>query len=419
MTKPLNIYTIIFCMLISFTWICSPLHLFAAEIGGVEIHGFVSQGFLKGTKENNFITNNSGDGSFNYNELGINFSGEIVDRLRLGGQLFLYDRGRYGKDKVSWNSIDWAYADYRVQDWLGVRFGKIKTTWGLYGDTRDIDALRTCIILPPIYNEMLRDSTIAMTGGELYGTIPLHSSGTLYYRIQAGGMELDTDDGTVLRTTDGFARRLPQGSLMVVEDVNADTVYGYSLKWSTPIDNLALQTSLNKTGIEGAITSDSSIPYQRSFSFSSWDQTRWIHSMEYTLGSWVFTGEFSTASMRNNNPIASNPELRGVSRIINERVWYAGASYRFTDWIEAGGYYTSKWDPDDPDGAVYATITGLPAHNKYFKDTAITLRFDPMEWLVFKLEGHFISGSNFLDTVDQFGAAENSYLFASKLTLSF
>ena len=58
--------------------------LYAAEIEGVEIHGFISQGYIKSTKQNNFPVSDSGHGSFNFNDFGINFSKQITPALRLG-----------------------------------------------------------------------------------------------------------------------------------------------------------------------------------------------------------------------------------------------------------------------------------------------------------------------------------------------
>ena len=79
----------------------------AAELlDGVQIHGFLSQGYVKSTKQNNFPVSNSGQGSFNFNDFGINFSKELTPDLHVGLQLSAFDRGSYGKDEVT---IDWAY----------------------------------------------------------------------------------------------------------------------------------------------------------------------------------------------------------------------------------------------------------------------------------------------------------------------
>jgi len=113
-------------------------------LGGIDIHGLISQGFLK-SDDNNFLANDSEDGTFQYNDMGINFSKKLTEQIRLGLQLFARDLGDIGNDDVE---LDWAFADYRWKDWLGLQVGKIKFPHGLYGETRDIDALRTNILLP-------------------------------------------------------------------------------------------------------------------------------------------------------------------------------------------------------------------------------------------------------------------------------
>ncbi|GBC63154.1 hypothetical protein DENIS_4147 [Desulfonema ishimotonii] len=80
----------------------------AAELGGVDIHGFISQGYLK-SDDNNFL-GNSEDGSFQFNEMGINFSRELTDKLRIGVQFFSRDLSAVGNNDVV---VDWAYGDYR------------------------------------------------------------------------------------------------------------------------------------------------------------------------------------------------------------------------------------------------------------------------------------------------------------------
>src|ERR1035437_3337463 len=137
------------------------------DAAGIEIHGFLSQGYIKTTKENNFPVTNSGQGSFNFNDFGINFSKELTPDLHVGLQLFAFDRGTYGRDAIT---VDLAFGDYRFKDWLGFRAGKVKIPLGLYNEARDNDALRTFIFLPQNeYYEYERDSIMAMIGGSLYG----------------------------------------------------------------------------------------------------------------------------------------------------------------------------------------------------------------------------------------------------------
>ena len=108
------------------------------------IHGFVSQGFLK-SSANNFLAQTS-NGTFQFNEIGVNVTYSALDNLRFGAQLLSRDLGNVGNNGVL---IDWALVDYSWQDWLGIRAGKIKMPLGFYNEYRDLDLARTNIFLPP------------------------------------------------------------------------------------------------------------------------------------------------------------------------------------------------------------------------------------------------------------------------------
>lgn len=120
----------------------------------LDIHGFISQGFLQSDR-NNFYADTE-DGTFQFNEFGLNVSADVTDRLYAGLQLLSRDLGAIGNNSVE---LDWAQATYRWRAWLYLQAGCIKTPWGLYNETRDIDLLRTSIFLPPsLYSEDMRDA---------------------------------------------------------------------------------------------------------------------------------------------------------------------------------------------------------------------------------------------------------------------
>lgn len=382
----------------------------AVELGGVEVHGFVSQGFLVGSKENNAISSDSGKGSFHYNEFGLNFTKQITDELHIGMQLFAQDRGSYGKDKIT---IDWGFADYHFKDWLGIRAGKIKNPIGLYGETLDVDLLRTFVVMPQtIYYDDMRDTYIATTGGEVYGSVPLGNAGNAAYRFLIGTVSPTTDDGTAMRLNSIFGRSLPGNPVVKIDEINAKTVYSSSLEWNTPVQGLRLQGSYYVAGIDGHADSNSSASPLQSFTWGLHDYTRRIASIEYTWQDLVLAGEYEWFDYTSVSSLSTPSKSKGEQ-------WYVSASYRLTDKIEAGAYYTEYFDPDDRDGSLYHASTGLPAHNKYFKDTAMALKFDPVNNLALKLEGHLITGSNILDAQNYPTASKNSFLFATKVTISF
>src|SRR5215510_11082674 len=82
----------------------------------VHVHGFVSQGFIK-TTHNDYLAK-SERGSFEFTEVGLNFTTFLTDELRLGVQFFARDVGPIGDYKPQ---VDWFYLDYRFADWFGIR----------------------------------------------------------------------------------------------------------------------------------------------------------------------------------------------------------------------------------------------------------------------------------------------------------
>lgn len=151
----------------------------------VQIHGFASQGFVH-TDDNNWLTMKTANvGSGEFTDFGANASVQITDKFRLGAQLYDRNLGQLGR----WHpSLDWAVAGYQVTPWFGIRGGKVKTTLGLYNDTQDLDFLHPFALLPQsVYPIDLRDSTIAHTGGDIYGSVSLGKKrGTLAYTGYAG-----------------------------------------------------------------------------------------------------------------------------------------------------------------------------------------------------------------------------------------
>ncbi len=78
----------------------------------------------------------SSNGSPAWIEAVLNVSAVPTPKLRVAVQ------ARYALLGTSGNAItlDWAAADYKVNDRFGVRFGKVKTPWGLFNETQDIDS---------------------------------------------------------------------------------------------------------------------------------------------------------------------------------------------------------------------------------------------------------------------------------------
>src|ERR1700686_5293145 len=82
--------------------------VFAQDLSNIQIHGFVTQGFLYSTN-NNYLSMNSTSGSFQWTDGAVSISDSLTDKLRVGIQLHMYQLGQFGGSEVA---VDWASADY-------------------------------------------------------------------------------------------------------------------------------------------------------------------------------------------------------------------------------------------------------------------------------------------------------------------
>ncbi len=375
----------------------------AMTTSGVDVHGFISQGFLY-SDEYNYLAHNSTDGSFEYNEFGINFSKDLTDKLRMGMQLFSRDIGDASNNKVT---IDWAYGDYRFQDWLGVRAGRIKLPIGLYNEIRDVDMLRTSIILPQgIYNDLFRDTLIAINGAGLYGNVDLGAAGGLEYQALVGGIYSDADSGVGKYTNDGVAEY--GGELL--GDTDNDTSYTGAIRWETPLSGLRLGYSITSTkavsqlGFSGGATV---------VNLES-ESVQHVGSIEFVWNDLTVVAEY----------MQRNSETEMGSRTIetDTESYYLLASYGFTDWFTLGAYYSVYYPRKDDKDGDDLVAAGEPDHGAWQKDMAATLRFDINEYWVFKVEGHYVDGTALvlgLDNPDNDFTEDTWYYGAAKVTFSF
>ena len=375
----------------------------ANETGGVDIHGFISQGYLKST-DYNYLANDSEEGSFSYNEIGLNFGKNITDQLRIGVQFFARDIGDVANDKIT---IDWAYADYRWKDWLGIRVGKIKLPLGLYNEIRDIDMLRTNIVLPQgIYSDMMRDTLIALRGLGVYGNFNMGTLGDLSYQGITGVLSVERGSGVYKWINSNLSGVGSLGS-----DIENDTAYCGFMTWNTPLQGLRLAYSYFNSVSNTSITFNPWIMGGATIA-SSTEGTYNIYSAEY-----IWTDLTLVFEYMDYESVASR---MGFTDSTTSESYYFSASYRLNDWFEIGSYYSVTYpDKDDKNGDALVFM-GLPDHGAWQKDFALSLRFDINENWIFKIEGHKVNGTADVLSVDNPTIAEEDWkYFTGKMTFSF
>lgn len=382
----------------------------------VAIHGFVSQGYLK-SSDNNYL-GNSKDGSYEFNEIGVNFTAPVTDNLRFGLQLFSRDLGNIGNNELI---VDWGFLDYSWQDWLGFRAGKIKMPAGLYNRHRDVDMLRTSILLPQsVYNEALRDFAIAIHGASLYGAKKIRQFGYIDYEVFLGTVPIPGNSRYMNNVLDQMQYAFPaQASLFSDMDLSAmesRQMIGGMLVWHTPVKGMKISGTDVAGKVNFEITMPSPIPNQPDIVIPSEmaiDEFS-IISVAYDIGVFQLSAERLLIDTTTTATNFSEMPLKFSG-------WYGAVSWQALDWIGLGVSYGEYYQNDRDKKGKGLEAIDIPAYYAWQKDITGSLRFNVNENFCVKLETHIIDGLTLAGlTENPPGAGEDKwYLFIAKTSLNF
>jgi len=409
----------------------------AAELGeSVYLGGFVSQGYIN-TADYDYLMSDTRDGSGEFNEAAVIVSAQPLDDLRVGIQLLGRDFGSHTGPQVM---VDWAYGDFRWRDELGLRAGRIKLPYGLYNQGRDVDMLRTSVLLPQsVYSERDRDLLIAYEGVGLYGNLPVGGWGEFDYELVYGGLSvpegglqatnyeflhdarlIEPEVAEHLADMLGVAADSVTASLGDVDGVEVAVPWigGGSLVWTTPLTGLRVGSSY----YTGDVESRSSVKYDIYVRdggvvprYLPWtldgDQEIELHqvitgSLEYQHEGLVLAAEFAETRIGDQADLG----------------WYGSAQYRVSDrWSFETVYSVYFPDKDDKDGTGRQELD-LPDHNGWQRDLGLSARFDVNRHWLIKVEFHAMDGTAMVlpsDLEDLTAADRYWRMLAAKTTFHF
>lgn len=385
------------------------------SIEGLQVHGFASQGYLYSTKMNYLADTTDGSGDFR--ELGLNAMYQISDDLRIGGQLFSRRLGPLGQDDVR---VDWLYLDYRLNDMIGFRLGRVKVPLGLHNEYQDYDSLRSSVFLPQsVYDSFLRDTRISYDGIGAYGHLALGDSNSLDYHFYYGTTELENDGSYGLYFDDSFNDSYPNAAVKLwtdIDDFDVHNQWGGQIMWSTPVDGLRLGTSFRAFDWSGEAhpTAGFSFVGDR-IRFEQNQSHIWIHSAEYRYEDWLFQAEY----LSSRGDIDTNIPIPGLNVFaVDQEGWYGLVSKRLNDWCTLGAYY-SVFYREQSDRKGENDLTGK---TNWQKDFCVNVKFDLTDNLLLKLEAHQMDGNAL--TTDNVLANDRPYakdwqFYAAKITYYF
>jgi len=371
----------------------------------IQFGGSLSQGYLDSTN-NNYPVDTKG-GTFDFREYALNASRTFGTHFRLAAQVFGEKLGKYGDDKPI---LDWAVADYNFRPEIGVQAGRLKYPRSMYSDVLDLDVVRPFIFLPQsIYDNRLRDFQASFDGAAIYGSVAVGRS-SFDYKVFFGKLPMKTDSGVGDFFNTASLYRNPPG----VQTLKSDNVRGAALTWNTPISGLRVNadysyiTNLYASGPFVAVPSLTSAINLEKSEYSS-------VGVEYTKGPWTLSGEYLVNRIHSTIilPAVIAPPSRSIS---GSSYYYVSVARKIGSKFEVGTYYDTAQND-------HANATSVPASIRRH-DWTVGARYDFNDHLIFKLEGHYITGEKDLFNVPgvenpKTSIRNNMFLFAAKTTVSF
>lgn len=347
-----------------------PVTGFCIEIGPVDIHGFLSQGYLK-SSDNNYMAETK-KGTFAYREYGLNFNYNLFPNLRFAGQVFGKELGTFNNDEIV---IDWFLVDYSFSKWAGIRIGKLKAPLGFYNSIRDYEMLRVSTLMPQsVYIELNRDSYSNLEGGEFYGAFNIPRLGLVDYSIMAGSQEIKDSSGTNMRLQE--VAPLTQTSFRFESSTSKRQI-------AVKIDNLFTLSGLTYqfyimrvtdmyTDGKWAIPGTPLFGQVLELEYTHFQP--FTHSLKYSIGDLSIMAEYLKREMR-YIMLGSESESNAVG-------WYYGFEYQLFDQFAFGGYWSELYNNED--------VKDDP--REYNKDLAISFKYDVNYNVIVKAEIHKMDG---------------------------
>lgn len=311
-----------------------------AEAINLEAHGFVSFGYLR-TWENNWLADDTIDGTDEFYEAALNVVARPWDRVRVGAQLFVRDLGQYDNGNVE---LDWAYVDVRLHTLVDVQAGRVKIPIGLYSESQDLDVATTSVFLPQsVYPIRLREVMLSMDGAKVGGYADLSGAGALTYAVYGGTKQAEADGS--------YATYVGQTSRMSVDDIDIGAVYGGMLHWHTPIEGLGLRLSTYQNR-DVDVSGSSVFPPFSDTDFTT-DTGRYMASVEWEGRDWTIASEYlylkidgesvSGATKRPYEFDYHGGYLSATWHLCTWAEWYAAVEYKHTDILNVGTNHGWSW----------------------------------------------------------------------------
>jgi hypothetical protein len=369
-----------------------------------QVHGFLSQGYIK-TNTNNFFGHSSNMGSLDFREIGINGSWQPVKNLQLALQVVSRNAGATddGKLRVDFGLLSYT-AISQPEDVWGIRLGRVVNPYGFYNDTRDMPFTRPSILLPQsVYQDNNRQLALSSDGVQIFGEKHL-DIGDFFFQIN-GGWPRTTDPDLKQQVADHLAGNMA-GQLSFM----ARLMYEYD----GGRVRLGITGGEANAGFQPKTRRNVAGAQPGNFSFQPL-----LLSAQYNAEAWSLTSEWALREV-------TRPGLGLIPTTTQTgEAWYVQGAYRFTPAIEAFARYdVFYWDMGDRSGKEIEAVSGgsIPAYWWFAKDITTGIRWDITPSIMLRAEYHYINGTAWLSQLENYpltNANQHWQMFAASISFRF
>ncbi len=334
--------------------------------GKLTVSGFGEWGYGRTSNENVYLLGTK-EGSYENAQFGLTVTARPQDDLVVAGQLFYAANGEA--------TLDWGFAEWRVDDLLRIRVGKVKNPLGLFMEVKDIGTLRPFFTLPQSIYGPTSVAAEAYLGAGATGEWQGAAGWGVAYDAYGGALEIPTFEPSKALESGGPPYDF---SWITSEEEVARDVVGGRVGLLTPLDGLTLRV----TAFTGTLaTTDRGDERLTCVGVSG----EWASDRLQVRGEYFRATEGS-----------AERHLGG----------YAEAAWSFLPRWQV----TLRWDES------HQHAQGVPSNLLTHREGAVGLSFWPSPNLVFKASYHDVDGNRF--AVPPMSAPDGSIERRTKLYLA-
>jgi hypothetical protein len=371
----------------------------AQAAADLQVHGFLSQGWVLSQGNNVNGTSDDKGGSGEFRELGVNASWRPLGPLLVAGQLAAVEAGRAIDEDIQ---LEYGLLDYTAFQGagqrLGLRGGKLKLPIGFYNDSRDAVFTRPGVILPnSVYLETNGARAFGYFSGEgaaLYGDW-YAGDHTLYAELFASG------DQTLDDAAEIAILRRPAGGRF---DLDSATV----LRLSDDYDGGRWRAALSLLDSELSYVPGAPAPADPFDEPATFNFRQAVVSLQYNAAQVSVTTELVARHIELTDissfdfiplPQFQVPPIRGTLKQ-DPGGWYVQGAYRLTPkWQALLRYDEQIRDLQDRHGYDQSAL-GTPRHYFFARDWTAGARYDVLPNLALWAEFHYVDGVGWVNPLD-------------------